>query len=140
MGEKLTPKVGDRVVFVGQGKTLAGNIENITDYTTESFARVRVDGHEAPWSVRTTDLEVRDREPVEWPDMPSWEYGDTSWERNRRLRSPEGWNVQPTVLGSCVFVDANAINPADARQIADGWNHVADHWDELVGDGWEAYA
>lgn len=133
MAEKLTPRVGDRVIVrKGPGsphRTLAGTVKAID----ADLVWVVRDGYMNAFGYDPIAVEVVDREPVEWPRYPMWRYGDYSYIENRRITSGI-WGVKESVGGSTTVTNeaASAISADDARKIGKAWLKVAEHWDDLT--------
>lgn len=142
MTERLTPRVGDRVIVSGGGcddgtcshkpfPTSAGNVR--WPIGGDTYWVVELDGSDDLASVKASRLTVVDREPVEWPRYPMWRYGDYSYSDNRRTTSGI-WGVKQSVGGTVTVINesASAISADDARKIGEAWLKVAEHWDELT--------
>lgn len=82
MTEKLTPRVGDRVIVKVEGVTRAGVVvgfghQEVGPDESHLMVELRIDGQ--PWAewAYESDITVVDREPVEWPE--GWKrWGDTT--------------------------------------------------------------
>ena len=72
--KKLTPRVGDRVLFTTYPNSPIKHSRTGTVVATTAIAaQVKFDGGNlgnpnAPWEINKLYLTVLDREPVEWPD------------------------------------------------------------------------
>jgi hypothetical protein len=125
---KLTPRVGDRVI-VSAGEIPGSRDALVIPTTTGSVDAVRganvavvvdagpYNGPDRHWWFPFGRLTVVDREPVEWPD---------------------GWNKRPSRRVGAVTVPDGDYQPALSREAFDRirgpeGDYVAEHWDELVG-------
>ena len=132
---RLIPRVGDRVI-VSRSRTGTGSrMGDVVEIDSEGGYRVDVHGWPEMLIVNNADdLTVVDREPIEWPDVPCWEYGDIGWSQNkRRFTNDLSWHVQQSKDGPQVECDASALTAGEALAIATAWSYVSQHFDELTG-------
>lgn len=118
MTEKLTPRVGDRVLVrfgTEGGPTYIGNVVDMGNNGQGTTAGVDVDGvgRRACW---LHELEVIDREPVEWPEG----FGPSSMGHRY---------VAVRLADSSVF----SMTRRELEQFAANVPDVLARWDDLVG-------
>ena len=116
MSDKLTPRVGDRVIVVHNNVTRTGSIARHYENTSPSWG-VDLDGIDGPRWFSADQLEVVDREPVAWP---------------------EGWQTHNRRVG-LAFVkiaetrEAFILSRSAIEKIVEDGPLVLESWDELVG-------
>lgn len=121
MTEKLTPRVGDRVLVqtgASGGNSRTGDVRRIDE---AGVLHVEVHGVHRPaeyWQYTKENVQVLDREPVEWPE---------GWEQYDGIRRGE--------LVAAYHVPTNLVYthrlPKDL--LATGPEMIA-RWDELMGE------
>ena len=104
--KKLTPRVGDRVLFKIDGVTNVGNVSHLDG----EWADV-----DSSYTYPLDDLTVVDRDPVEWP---------------------EGWSEYDSDDGTAYSNYANVVIRKNelAQLLATGPDMLA-RWDELMAGG-----
>ena len=120
MTDKLTPRVGDRVLakvdIEGVGmQTRTGSVfEDVTaKWRGEQYFRVRIDGiTDDVWQLSGRVLTVVDRDPVEWP---------------------EGWARFSSSMVS--INDSRTFSRAELEDILATGPDMLARWDELMGGG-----
>lgn len=110
---RLTPRVGDRVLIISGGVTYAGNA--IARKNADDEWLITVDGIASAFYRRIDGIEVRDREPVEWSE--GWRTHDSPHER-AVLSVPGGY--------------AHILSKIEIEKILADGPYIIEHWDELI--------
>lgn len=120
MAEKLTPRVGDRVIYKDSvaGTRIGTVVEVFADEGRQSV-RIRMDERKDHflngfWTTQATNVQVVDREPVEWP---------------------EGWGKHSNCEAG-LYLEDNGwyFNRSELELILATGPDMLARWDELVGE------
>ena len=122
MGEKLKPRVGDRViVYKSENPNLKQSVTGTVTGGAGHTKRVDYDTGHHQW-LDDSLIHVLDREPVEWPEGWGAAKFDNAW----RVWPPWADDAEPYGYLTRELFDRIRGPEGD---------YMHEHWDELIGEG-----